>query len=70
MDVGISKPFKDNMHKLYEEFMVNSDEEKLKSGWLDVVWWVDNAWNNLNKNVIHKTWKHIGIAGREEVNLI
>ena len=43
MDVELNKPCKDWMRKLYEAFMVRTEEANPKPGWLDVAQWVKEA---------------------------
>src|SRR5215469_12095450 len=55
LDVSLNRPFKNNIRKLWADWMVNSAHELTKAGrlkrpsYVEVVNWVRNAWDNIPK---------------------
>ena len=61
LDVGINRPFKVYIaHKYYQNLISNGP----KPNRTDIAHWVNRAWNNITKDTIFNTWRHIGIDQR------
>ena len=60
LDVGINKPFKDNMCNLFREFQVNNVENNKITREI-VATWINMAWSIITKEMIMNTWRHVGI---------
>jgi hypothetical protein len=59
LDVGINRPFKHNVKRLYERFMVQNTQQ-VKVQRVDVAKWVDIAWQRVTVSSILNTWRSIG----------
>ena len=59
MDVGVNKPFKDNIRESVEDFMFEN-ECNMQPRRQDVVDWVKTSWDKIRTETLLKTWKHIG----------
>jgi hypothetical protein len=54
LDVGINKPFKDNIRNRFELFM--SQEENQRPSRLNVAEWIDYSWQQITTETILNTW--------------
>ena len=66
MDVGLNRPFKKKFAEMGEEFVQHCVEYQLPGTKIlihrkDVSNWIRYAWNDLNKDIVLNTWKHIGL---------
>ena len=61
MDVGINKPFKDNIQKCYEGWM-HENTENNKVLRLDVAKWIAAAWDGITTDSIVNRWAKIGFV--------
>jgi len=72
LDVSLNRPFKNNIRKLWADWMVNSAHELTKAGrlkrpsYVEVVNWVRNAWDNIPKDMVVKSFKVCGISNAQD----
>jgi hypothetical protein len=59
LDVGVNKPFKNNVRHEFDTWLVGS--ESLKPQRQDVSMWIDAAWKGITVNTIVNSWRKCGI---------
>ena len=62
MDVGLNKPFKDQICHLVESFLTRNPMDCAPSR-QDVSHWIATAWNNPPTEMKLNHWRHIGYTG-------
>ena len=68
LDVCLNKPFKDGLHKCWNEWMVSGDHTFTNAGNMraasltTVCEWVVKSWENINTESIQKSFKKCGIS--------
>jgi hypothetical protein len=65
LDVGVNKPFKNNIRNEFDEWLVNA-RESIKPHRQDVAKWINNAWNSITVNNIKNSWRNCGIKFEEQ----
>jgi hypothetical protein len=66
LDVGVNKPFKNNVTFEFNNWLVGSDT--LKPSRQDVSQWIDAAWKKVTVNSIKNSWRKVGIEHMETTN--
>ena len=62
LDVGIIKPFKDRLRRLWCVWMrrnIASHNETRKPGYMDVCQWVETAWYDMDDSIIVNSFKKV-----------
>lgn len=73
LDVGINKPFKDNVRRLYNERLARDDHEMTPSGRVkrasraEACRWVASAWAALPRELVARSFKKCGISLDDDV---
>jgi hypothetical protein len=60
MDVGINKPFKDQVRDAYDHWFCDNNFNK-KPQRDNIAQWVKSSFDNITQTTINKTWRKIGI---------
>eukprot|EP00977_Amphora_coffeiformis_P016489 scaffold5113_cov168-Amphora_coffeaeformis.AAC.1 len=68
-DIGLNKPFKDNMRGTVIEWMILQGQSVAKPDRATVSHWIDHAWNGIKSTSIINTWAHIKLAERIEATM-
>ena len=59
LDVGINKPFKNNVDTAYETWLISNQNTKVHRK--DIARFIDNAWQSIPNECVENTWEHIGL---------